>query len=489
MDMQNIVSTIGIVMCTLFPHFMKKLFLILLFFTGIFEVYAQGNDSIELNLVPLPDSTSIGTPAGNKTSKMIGPEGGMISSDDGKLELIFPAGALDIATEISIQPITSGIPNANKAYQFEPSGIRFQKPVQLIFRYSDEEAEVCPPDLKFMALQDHYGKWEYMNYEEWDSAANKLFGHISHFSAFVDGNEVELNVTSITLKVGQSYAFALNIVQPPVPVSDAGEDELAALPNTIDRGNRLSVWKVNNYSGGSTRHGTIAAIPGQPIKANYKAPSKLIADTIKVQLELNDVYVENITTRTARRGRMTRRVTHLSKLATFTCRVKLYDEFKVTVNHQIKVDGGEMADTSVFRLMVGIEDRVSISEIKNQLAKVHIRQTRCRAIHVNAATCVGLINVTGIRTSSLFPTPDGLVKVNVFFSPAPLVLPVINFPPCGSNLASPTTPLFASPNAFPIWLNFEAKNEKQLISLPTNTVVTRRPNPEDVIATIEPIRD
>lgn len=468
---------------------MKKLFLILLVFTGIFEVYPQGNDSIELRFVPLPDSTSLGTPAGNKTSKLIGPDGGIISSDDGKLELVFPAGALDIATDISIQPITLVIPNANKAYQFEPSGIRFQKPVQLIYRYSDEEAETCPPELKFMALQDHHGKWEYMNYEEWDSSANELIGHISHFSAFVNGNEVELNVTSVTLKVGQSHLFALNIVQPPVSAADAGEDELVALPKTIDRGNRLAVWKVNDHTGGSTRHGTVTAIPGQPIKANYKAPSKLTADTIKVQLELNDVFVENITTRTARRGRMTRRVTHLSKLAIFTCRVKLYDEFKVTVNHQIKVDGGEMADTSVFRLRVGIEDRVSISEIKNQLAKVHIRQTRCRAIHVNAATCVGLINVAGIRTSSLFPTPDGLVKVNVFFSPAPLVLPVINFPPCGSNLASPTTPPFISQNAFPVWLNFEAKNEKQLISLSTNTVVTRRPNPEDVIATIEPIRD
>lgn len=101
---------------------MKKLFLILLVFTGIFEVYPQGNDSIELRFVPLPDSTSLGTPAGNKTSKLIGPDGGIISSDDGKLELVFPAGALDIATDISIQPITLVIPNANKAYQFRTFG-------------------------------------------------------------------------------------------------------------------------------------------------------------------------------------------------------------------------------------------------------------------------------------------------------------------------------------------------------------------------------
>ena len=127
-----------------------------------------------------------------------------------------------------------------KRTNFEPSGIRFQKPVQLIYRYSDEEAETCPPELKFMALQDHHGKWDYLSYEEWDSATNKLIGHISHFSAFVNGNEVELNVTSVTLKVGQSHLFALNIVQPPVSAADAGEDELVALPKTIDRGNRLA---------------------------------------------------------------------------------------------------------------------------------------------------------------------------------------------------------------------------------------------------------
>ena len=56
--------------------------------------------------------------------------------------------------------MTNLVPNgAGKAYQFEPSGIQFKKPVQIIFHYNDDEATTCPADLMCFALQDHTGKW------------------------------------------------------------------------------------------------------------------------------------------------------------------------------------------------------------------------------------------------------------------------------------------------------------------------------------------
>ena len=175
-------------------------------------------------------------------------------------------------------------------------------------------------------------------------------------------------------------------------------------------------------------------------------------------------------------------------MATFTCKVKLYAEYKVTVSQHVKEDGVEMADTSAFRLRIGVEDRVSISDIYNINAKVNIRQGRCRAVYVNASTCVGMINVTGIRTSNVIPALDGSVRVDIFFKPAALIFPVIHFPPCGSNLAAPTTPAAAVPFAFPMWLNFEAKNETQHISLGEGGGhVVRRPDPKEITATIEPI--
>jgi hypothetical protein len=79
-----------------------------------------------------------------------------------------------------------------------------------------------------MALQDHKGKWEYLNYDDWDSTTKALKGHISHFSAMVDGSLMELSPVDTTLKVGKSFRLAVNAVAAP-----GEEDELPPLPRTV----------------------------------------------------------------------------------------------------------------------------------------------------------------------------------------------------------------------------------------------------------------
>src|ERR1700733_6919046 len=54
-----------------------------------------------------PATTSIGSATGNAVSKTIGSSGGSITSEDGKLELIVPAGAVNSDTVFSIQPISN----------------------------------------------------------------------------------------------------------------------------------------------------------------------------------------------------------------------------------------------------------------------------------------------------------------------------------------------------------------------------------------------
>src|SRR3954470_13563933 len=105
-------------------------------------------DSLQKRISESPDSTGFGVPDGKVAAKEIGPSGGTISSDDGRVELIFPPGALTASTSITIQPTTNLLPHgAGNAYQFEPSGVQFRKPVEIIFRYSAEQAEACPPEL------------------------------------------------------------------------------------------------------------------------------------------------------------------------------------------------------------------------------------------------------------------------------------------------------------------------------------------------------
>src|SRR4029079_19130265 len=125
---------------------MKKAWLLSLFFYSL-----AGNaqkDSSAMTLFAPPVTTAIGAPDGKPASKEIGPSGGNIVSEDGRIELIFPANALTATKTISIQPTINLFDSADgKAYQFEPSGLNFKKPVQIIFHYTDEEDETCSADL------------------------------------------------------------------------------------------------------------------------------------------------------------------------------------------------------------------------------------------------------------------------------------------------------------------------------------------------------
>src|SRR5262245_41894026 len=118
-----------------------RMFLFLWIFLVSMTTQAQ-SDSVKMQ-INLSDSTGFGTPDGKLISKEIGPDGGQISSEDGRVELIFPVGSLAKNTIISIQPRTNLAPNGvGKSYWFEPSGIQFQKPVQINFLYTDEEEKI-----------------------------------------------------------------------------------------------------------------------------------------------------------------------------------------------------------------------------------------------------------------------------------------------------------------------------------------------------------
>ena len=76
--------------------------------------------------------TAFGVPLGGAISGTIGTSGGTLITNDGKVEFVFPAGALTNATDIVIQPVTSNIPFAiGNAYSHLPENTHFIKPVIL----------------------------------------------------------------------------------------------------------------------------------------------------------------------------------------------------------------------------------------------------------------------------------------------------------------------------------------------------------------------
>ena len=374
---------------------MKKVWMALLCLASLHsfaqtETKELNADSLAYKIVQLPDSTGKGFPNGNKITKEIGVEGGRIIAEDGRVELIFPEGALANKTKISIQPIISPIPNANgNGYQFEPSGIKFLKPVELLLHYRKEDESLCPALFMFMAIQDDAGRWEYMDYDDWDSVNHLLKGFIYHFSAVVNGNLVSLNIESREMKVGAKQDFALQIAEPPKTVS--GSDELSSLPSLAPLGKEKAEWSVNGKKGGDANVGWI--VPEKvKNRAKYTAPELMNNDefmTVGVQTYIY-VPVEQVTRTARKKGKIVNLGTRRENLAYLSCKVRLYDEYRLTV----KVEGhytldceADIADSSNFNVKL-YKNKVDISELENRLPMLKV-QANCPPLKYDVAGCVG----------------------------------------------------------------------------------------------------
>ena len=77
-------------------------------------------DTSQIKFIEPPDSTGFGIPDGKLMSKEIGPAGGTIVSDDGRIELIFPPGALTENTATVSNRLLTCRPTVQAAYRCEP---------------------------------------------------------------------------------------------------------------------------------------------------------------------------------------------------------------------------------------------------------------------------------------------------------------------------------------------------------------------------------
>jgi hypothetical protein len=112
-------------------------------------VYAPGQ--------PTPPGKAVGEP----TTKNIGPEGGTITTADGKLSLVFPAGALKASTPITIQPVENQVPApfGDLAFEFMPKGLKPLKPVEVVRHYLPEEMNGTVPEAVGIAIQKADNVW------------------------------------------------------------------------------------------------------------------------------------------------------------------------------------------------------------------------------------------------------------------------------------------------------------------------------------------
>jgi hypothetical protein len=312
-------------------------------------------DSTGSGLFTPPDSSGFGMPDGKLIAKEIGAAGGTIISDDGRIELVFPEGALASNTTISIQPVTNLAPNGTgKAYQFEPTGTQFKVPVTIIIHYTDEEVKECHPDLLGMGMQDHSGKWEFFDYTDWDSSGKKLVCEINHFSYFSNVKLLSLQPRKSSLHVGSETALVL------LELTSKLKNK-----NGKKRKNRVAhlqlyqtlSWAVNGKPNGDEKVGQVTSDSSaryQGSRQTYRAPALLLLEGNPVTISLTIGIFES-------NGE------YIANQRTLSCNVTIYDQYNIDleVNGPFDLDcGAELRDVSMFTVKL-FANKIEFEKITN----------------------------------------------------------------------------------------------------------------------------
>jgi hypothetical protein len=395
--------------------------IIIVFIILFITVIASAQNDVLNDTIVKPVITELGKPDGEKAEMKIGKEGGSLKSSDGKVELVFPAGALTKNTNIIIQPVTNMAPNgAGKAYWFEPSGIQFKKPVQIIINYTDEEAEICPPDLMGLAIQNKQGQWSFIDYNSWDSTAKLLKGSITHFSGAGNVNKMMLIPNYKRIKVNTKLEVRLlNISSWFEPNYGESDDDFFLPPAYVSDG-RTTLWYVNEIEGGNGPRRDGFIFQYMKTGAVYEAPSRL------PEINPVTVKVELYIIKKNRKGKT------LNLIKTFTSKIHIYDKvYEVIMTSDIDLPSGDGSvtyrDTGSFVVSLNGKETKIIEKInKNANDEFNYEFAGCKSKTIKPGS--GYIHMVGVPVITVTPaTPTQPTRVKIEFIRTKLILPVLEY--------------------------------------------------------------
>ncbi len=419
---------------------MKYIFFSSLIFFG-FSVFAQ-DDSVDVKFAPT--LTEIGKPIGEKITQKIDKDGGRIFSPDKKVELIIPQDAISKKTDISIQSAENTLsPGEGNSYQLEPSGITFQKPLQIIFHYSTDE-DVAMPELRNIAWQDDKGQWYQLDNSVVDTIARTVTGNITHFSTWLFFDYFNLKPTSARVKVTKQLNLVIECTYP-------GRDGIftdKSIPKTI----KFSTY-VNGIRGGNGVVGTVSSVAGQTIRnIKYTAPAS-VPNNNPVALS---VEASNIT--------FNRRTYSKLKLISNITIIDKAFEILVTGHNEQKAGRCTITgiDTATCILQLA-GSRTRLLDIYNIPFKITISNCNCNIRETNPGKSVGPINIVGAQKIDVVPAnppQKPYAMVTIYFIRNPADIKGLTADPCKGEVYIPVP--FVVP-AVPFVLQFEAKDEEQTI--------------------------
>ncbi|WP_276484142.1 hypothetical protein [Paraflavitalea pollutisoli] len=239
-----------------------------------------------------PLSTSRGAPVGPIATATIGTQGGQLSTADGGVKVIVPAGAVTSNQTFSIQNVENTLrPDkaASRSFRMLPENITFSKPVAVVMKYDPADISTGLEDVMRIAYQTPEGQWKATN-AALDKNAHTLTVHVHHFCDFAFYEQFELFASKNTALAGDKVQFRVGVIATPSNEETGGVDDLLSptlhmagmdlTKNTyyeqIDRSyiTKVNSWKI--VTGGGT---LTPQVNGYGIKANaeYTVPAQVPA--------------------------------------------------------------------------------------------------------------------------------------------------------------------------------------------------------------------
>lgn len=261
-----------------------------------------------------------GTPIGQPTVKMIGPEGGEIGINN-DIKITIPPGAVDKNIEFSIQEITNTLafpngtgeqknlkatnptfptlfPNSrlingslSSIYRLLPENIEFKEDIDISMRYT--QTNDCYEDKIKMTFQDSKGYWHVPKNITLSENIDIVTAKTRHFSDWGVFTDLYLRTD------GQRYldkGKTSNLTVYHVPTIKNYDEDLLAPEENLDNG-LIKTWKVTNS--GSVDYGEV--LGGQSSNATYLAPTSYSLKTpgvlsVGVAVYFNDASKTKLST-------------------------------------------------------------------------------------------------------------------------------------------------------------------------------------------------
>jgi hypothetical protein len=248
--------------------------------------------------IPTEESnpTPVGTPVGAAVRKTIDNKGGQISSADGTIQVVVPAGALEIAKEISIQAVTNQLSGGiGNAFRILPHGEQFKKPVTIVFNYKSTDLAGTLPEFLDIAFQDAEGVWEAVTNPAVDKTNRRISANTTHFSDWTYFKSLNLSPAEAAVELSGNVELKVTTRFPYIDPDDAptGETSVKILKEPRElRPHEIKGW---SYAGDGILISRVA-------QAFYTAPEKepdanpeAVTANIKMARKGQFMLVSNIT--------------------------------------------------------------------------------------------------------------------------------------------------------------------------------------------------